>query len=252
MDYKEEQLQELEVIESIYPDEFSCLDNEYPGIKFNVRINVEPQPFPDSSFTADSLSNDHYLDLQFSLPENYPDVAPKLEIECIEESRKDDDDEEDEDEEEIEYDENGNPIEAKLTNLPDQIHFQGYALRLTSQVEQQAEDEMLIGMQMCFAFVAWIKESCETWFQEELARLEREHERKLMAKEREEQKKFHGTKVTRETYLEWRNKFRKEMGLEERGEARKQVAHGGRLTGRQIFEQGLDGEEDLDDAGANV
>lgn len=244
-------MQEIEVLESIYPDELTQVSTQYPGVRFEVRLKLDLVPHDDSSFTADSLSVDHYLVVKVHLPETYPEVVPEVEIECEEEPKGgayDDEDEDDNDEpEEIEYDEHGNPIEAKLTNLPDQIHFEEYADTLVSQLEQQADEDMLIGMQMCFALVSWIKESAERWFQESLSKLEREHERKLLEREKEEQKKFQGTKVTRESYLRWREQFRKEMGLDERDSARRLAAHNGKLSGRQIFEQGLDGSEDVDE-----
>jgi len=43
------------------------------------------------------------------------------------------------------------------------------------------------------------------------AAVRHEHEQKLLAAEREENKKFHGTPVTPETFKSWREGFRKEI-----------------------------------------
>ena len=66
----------------------------------------------------------------------------------------------------------------------------------------------------------------------------------IKKREAEEQKKFTGTKVTKESFEKWRNGFRKELGLDERDRLRRLQAHNGRLTGRQMFEQGLVGTGD--------
>ncbi|CEP61418.1 Gir2p LALA0_S03e02410g [Lachancea lanzarotensis] len=250
MDYNEEQTQELEVLESIYPDELTIVKDSFPNIQFEVKLPLDLIPLDSSSFTQGSLTKDHWAAINIKLPETYPDVAPIVSISC-EELKKDgvesEDDDEDDSDSEVEYDDHGNPLISKLTNLPDQVEFEEHARVLESQVESQASEDMLIGMQMTFALVSWIKESLEQFFQERLDELEREHERTLAAREKEEQKKFHGTQVTRESYLEWRAKFREETGRNERDAARKKEAHGGKLSGRQLFEQGLDGSEDVEE-----
>ncbi|SCU93334.1 LAFA_0F15830g1_1 [Lachancea sp. 'fantastica'] len=250
MDYNEEQTQELEVLESIYPDEFTIIKDSFPNIQFEVKLPLDLVPLDSSSFTQDSLTKDHWVVVNIKLPETYPDVVPMVSVSC-EEVKKDgvesEDDDEDEDDSEIEYDDHGNPLISKLANLPDQVVFEEHARAVESQLESQANEDMLIGMQMTFALLSWIKESMERFFQEKLQELEREHERALAAREKEEQKKFHGTPVTKESYLKWRAKFREETGRNERDAARKNEAHGGKLTGRQLFEQGLDGSEDVEE-----
>ncbi|SCV00670.1 LAME_0G11254g1_1 [Lachancea meyersii CBS 8951] len=255
MDYQQEQTQELEVLESIYPDELTVINNNFPNTQFEVKLPLDLVPLDSSSFTADSLTKDHWIVINIRFSETYPDVVPTVSIEC-EEAKKagvadddsdNDNDNDSEDDSEVEYDDHGNPLISKLSNLPDEVSFEDHVRALESQVESQANDDMLIGMQMTFALVSWLKESCERFFQEQLAELEHEHERRLAAREKEEQKKFHGTKVTRESYLEWRARFREETGRNERDAARKKDAHGGKLTGRQIFEQGLDGSEDAEE-----
>ena len=55
MDYQEEQVQELEVLESIYPDELTINKGTYPGINFEVLLKLEL----DSDVLAASLTKQH-------------------------------------------------------------------------------------------------------------------------------------------------------------------------------------------------
>lgn len=237
MDYLAEQEQELEVLESIYPDELRIISKSYPTVHFEVSVRLEPQ-LEDPS----SLTREHTICVGFRLPETYPEVAPVIELKAEEEGHSDE--EEDEEEEEPEFDDHGNRIVGKLKSMPDQIHFEGYMPELQVHLEEQIENDMLLGMQMCFALISSVKELCETWFVDQLAALERQHELELQAREKEEQKKFRGTKVTRESYLAWRQKFRKELGIDQRDEKRRTDAHHGKMTGREIFERGLAGDMD--------
>ena len=43
MDYTGEQEQELEVLESIYPDELTVITKTYPEVHFKVDVKLEPQ-----------------------------------------------------------------------------------------------------------------------------------------------------------------------------------------------------------------
>lgn len=242
MDYQEEQTQELEVLESIYPDELTVSNGKYPTIQFQIYVKIEPQ-LDDPS----SLTRAHAMVVNFQLPETYPDEAPTIGIEAVEESLIDEDGEDDE-KDEPEFDDHGNRLVGKLHSLPDSIHFEEFIPELKVQLEEQIESDMLLGMQMCFTLVASIKDLCESWFVDELAKLEKQHELEMQAREKEEQRKFQGTKVTPSSFQEWRAKFIKELKLDERNDLRRQTAHNGRLSGRQIFERGLAG--DIDDAEA--
>lgn len=250
MDYQAEQEQELEVLESIYPDELTILNGTFPGIKFTVLLRLELNDAAiDDTDLLMSLSKIHYLEVTFQFPDNYPDIAPVIHITPIEESlNEEDSDEDDDEEEEDEYDEHGNIVLSKLDNLADQISFKDYINILTNKIKQQIDDDMLIGMQMCFALLATIKEDSENWFLEQLKELDKQHTLEIERREEQEQKKFNGTPVTKESYLEWRSKFRTEMGLDERDKLRRLEAHNGKLTGKQMFEQGVAGTtDDADD-----
>ncbi|AMD18959.1 HBR058Cp [Eremothecium sinecaudum] len=244
MSCQEEQLQELEVVEAIYPDEFYAINSEYPDIQFRVDLKLDLIPLNTSSFTEKSIEFEQHIVIEFLLPETYPDVVPKLKIEPYKVSLKDGEEIDGEEEEELGFDEQGNPITAKLENIPDMIDFDDYIPELIEALLAQVESDMLVGAPMCFGLISSAKENCETWFQNTLQALELAHEQKLREREMEEQKKFQGTKVTKESYLEWRKNFRRDFGLDERDARRRMEAHSGRLSGRQVFEQGLAGAED--------
>ncbi|CAB4255677.1 similar to Saccharomyces cerevisiae YDR152W GIR2 Highly-acidic cytoplasmic RWD domain- containing protein of unknown function [Maudiozyma barnettii] len=251
MDYIAEQEQELEVLESIYPDELEVLNATYPDIKFSVTLKLElnDTAIHDNDLLM-SLSKVHLLEVTFQFPETYPDMAPIIHINPLEQSLDDNSEsDEDEDEQEDEYDEHGNIVLSKLENLADNISFKDYIEELTSIVRDQIDSDMLLGMQMCFALLATIKENAENWFLEQLDELDKQHTLEIERREAQEQKKFNGTPVTKESYLEWRATFRKEMHLDERDKLRRLEAHNGKLTGKQMFEQGVAGTiDDTDDA----
>lgn len=254
MDYKEEQEQELEVLESIYPDELEVLNGTFPDIKFSVLLKLElnDTAMHDNDLLV-SLNKVHSLEVTFHFPENYPDVAPIITITPIEEllhGGDSDDDDDDQDEEEQEYDEHGNKMMGKLENLPDQISFRDYIPELLTTIHEQIENDMLLGMQMCFAILTTAKECAENWFIAQLDDLDKQHQQEIDRREAQEQKKFNGTKVTRESYLEWRAKFRKEMLIDKRDNLRREAAHHGKLTGKQMFEQGVAGTTDDAEASA--
>lgn len=277
MDYKEEQTQELEVLESIYPDELEITKSEYPKIEFLIKkLPLEFIPKDSSSFTTDSIIQNHFLNISFKYPEQYPDILPEVKVEAVKLAKKsrrnrahgnddddeyddeedddedgdedeDDDNDYDDDDDEIQYDDHGNPIASKLADLPSQVELQNSEFLNTlinEKLPQQLEEDMLIGIPMIFNIVTILKEECEQYLTETLATKELEDEIKMKAKEAEEQKKFQGTKVTPETFKAWRLKFRKEMGIDVRDGKRKEDLHKNKLSGRQIFEQGLAGADD--------
>ncbi|KAI9862545.1 MAG: hypothetical protein M1813_004397 [Trichoglossum hirsutum] len=120
-----------------------------------------------------------------------------------------------------------------------------------------------LGMQMIFTLVSALKETTEVLIAERQAAVRAEHEAHLLKLEEEENRKFHGTPVTRETFLEWREAFRGEMETEEArrkaeaelDEKRKKGAQTAReerraMTGKEMWEKGLAGKVDEDDEAA--
>lgn len=112
-----------------------------------------------------------------------------------------------------------------------------------------------LGMAMVFTLVSALKEAAEQLVGERKEAVAQAHEEAILAAEREENKKFHGTPVTPETFLKWREEFLKEMEEvrireeEERAAELKKarVKEAVKLTGRQLWERGLAGKADQDE-----
>jgi hypothetical protein len=119
---------------------------------------------------------------------------------------------------------------------------------VTEKVTEQLQESL--GIAMVFTLVSMLKEEAEIAIKDRNVREEQERELEKLRLEEEEQKKYQGTKVTRESFLEWQNRF-----LEEAKKAQKsgdmipafeaclaveKLLHpvpGGRPTGRQLFER---------------
>jgi hypothetical protein len=110
---------------------------------------------------------------------------------------------------------------------------------------------------MVFALVSTLKDNAEQLIASRQADAQNEREQKVLAAEREENKKFHGTPVTPETFVKWRETFRKEMEEErlkeeEVEEAAEKKKNRGKetvtqLTGKQLWERGMAGKIEEDD-----
>lgn len=218
-DYKmepfEEQLLELEVLESIYPDELTKFSDKHFGIKILLDTGSERK---------------HEAVLNVKYPEEYPSVIADLDIDILsEEKTKLEDDLED--------------TGAKALDMAEDVVFEkeDKVLLLNKLIE---EANTLVGMPMVFALITQLKDELENIFRNRLDQAKRRHEKQLLANEMEEQKKFHGTPVTKETWTKWREQFKKEMRIVERDEEYYRNMHGGKLTGKEIFEKGLSGNED--------
>lgn len=114
-------------------------------------------------------------------------------------------------------------------------------------------------MAMVFTLVSTLKDSAEMLIAERRAEARRILDVEAAKQEQEENKKFQGSAVTRESFLEWRNNFKRESDeaearrVEEK-EAEEKKKRGGneekRLTGKELFQRGLvgkAGDEDEDE-----
>ncbi len=230
MDYKEEQQQEIEILQSIYPDELEVVsENEYT-----------------ITLLLDTVSErKHRVILHVKYPETYPEVVPDLELENDEIEEVEDDYEDDEEEEE-------DNDEPKLVLISEQVELDQDDLdEIKSNLMQEAEDQ--IGIPSVFALASSLKDQAEQVFENKVNAKQKQYDDALLAKEREEQKKFSGTKVTVESFNSWRLKFRAEMGINDRIEKRRQMLHRGKLSGKEIFEKGLAGDDEtLEELGGDV
>ncbi|CAK1354876.1 unnamed protein product [Cercospora beticola] len=230
---REEQKEEREVLDSIFPDEIQDISET----EFRITIPLdtpESQAAEAQAQAEDGEAEDErvHIILNVRYPEAYPDEPPILDI-------------------------------TQPPNAPKYEHLdiQEDKQRLLDAL--QPEMEASLGMQMVFTLHSTLKETAEQLILERhqavIAVLDAEKARI----EEEENKRFEGEKVTRESFLAWRDKFQKEMAEEaERKrlelEAEEKKKRGGKdlkevLTGRQLWEQGLagktaDDEDEGDDA----
>lgn len=249
----EEQKEEREVLDSIFPDEitgvhrasssrreiFLCLtaftqiltlfgpDISDTSYRISVALDV-----PDDGHDGDSEPPVLWLNVTY--PEAYPDVGPHLDI-------------------------TSPPNAAKHA----QLDVGEDKAQLLDALKPTIEDNL--GMAMVFTLVTTLKDVAEVLISDRTRQAEEAREIEVRQKEEEENRKFHGTVVTRERFLEWRERFRKEMEEKERKaredeEAEDKKRKGGkadekRLTGKQLWERGLVGkveEEDVDGEDALV
>ncbi|GIZ39684.1 hypothetical protein CKM354_000305900 [Cercospora kikuchii] len=230
---REEQKEEREVLDSIFPDEIQDISET----EFRITIPLdtpESQAAEAQAQAEDGEAEDErvHIILNVRYPDAYPDEPPILDI-----------------------------TQPPNATKHEHLDIQEDKQRLLDAL--QPEMEASLGMQMIFTLHSTLKETAEQLILERhqavIAVLDAEKARI----EEEENKRFEGEKVTRESFLAWRDKFQKEMAeeadrkrLEQEAEEKKK--RGGKdlkevLTGRQLWEQGLagktaDDEDEGDDA----
>lgn len=156
--------------------------------------------------------------LNVRYPETYPDVAPYLDI-------------------------TQPPNAARYPHLD----VQEDKARLLEALEPTIEENM--GMAMVFTLVSTLKDAAELLISERQQAIQALKDVEAAKAEEEENRKFEGEKVTRETFLAWREKFQEEVAEEKARKAAEKEAEdkkkrGGRaeerkLTGKQLWLQGV-------------
>lgn len=155
--------------------------------------------------------------LNVRYPDAYPDVAPILDI-------------------------TQPPNAVKHTFLD----VQEDKTKLLEGLSETIEENM--GMPMIFSVYSALKDAAEQLIIERKEAKQNELDLELRKAEEEENRKFEGEKVTRESFLAWRDKFRQEMAEEKErqiaeAEAEEKKKRGKleekKLTGKQLWEQGL-------------
>lgn len=229
MDALSEQAQEIEVLQLIYPDELVLHSKTHYSIVVALDTDSERK---------------YKVQLDVKYTPKYPEELPNLEVSVPQKIYEEESDGEYQDSDEEEEDDDTSSVNSLLKIIfTENIEFNAEDLK---KLEQKAYDEAAenLGLPSVFSIVASLKDNAEELFSEKVAQAQKEHDQKELEKEMENQKKFIGTKVTRESYMEWRARFRKEMGWDTREEERLKQLHGGKMTGKEIFEKGLGKEEE--------
>ncbi|KAI0379742.1 RWD-domain-containing protein [Hypomontagnella monticulosa] len=205
---KEEQAEEREVLDSIFPDEITDISET----EYRIAVKLDPD---DDGIEPDKIEPPTLI-LHVRYPDNYPDEAPILDL-------------------------------SPLPNAPPHPHFSVAADKeeLMQALEETIEESL--GMAMIFTLVTILKEEAEQIIMERKSLAARAREEAILAAEREENKKFHGTPVTPETFTKWREDFMKEMAEKQQKEEEEKLAEMKKakvkepvkLTGKQLWERGL-------------
>lgn len=117
-----------------------------------------------------------------------------------------------------------------------------------------------LGSAMIFTLISHIKESAEQLVLDSIAAEQEVVDAEKRKAEEEEDKKFSGRRVTRESFGEWRLVFRKEITEREEeqvrrreegemGQGKRRVVKEDKLSGRELWERGLVGKIDEDEDG---
>lgn len=191
----DEQKEELEILESIYPEELEIINED----SFIIHINIETEP-------AKTLL------AEFKYPPEYPECIPILKLSI---------------------DTQPPLLERKFSynfNVADIEQIRAAAVEVA---------EESVGMPSVFSITSFIKERAEEMYEFKIKEMETQRLKELSLEEEKEQAKFKGTKVTKDSFNEWRAKFRAELGLDKPKER-----INGRYTGKEIFAMGLYKEDD--------
>ncbi|KAF2463147.1 RWD-domain-containing protein [Lindgomyces ingoldianus] len=210
----EEQKEEREVLESIFPDEITDVSETEYRVSIILDAGGDEEE-PEAPATI-------ILNVQY--PEAYPDEAPRLDVSA--------------------------PPNAPKYPFLD---IQEDKAQLLSSLHDTIEEN--IGMAMVFTLVSTLKDLVELLIQDRKTAQQALKEIEAQKIEEEENKKFHGTAVTRESFLAWRERFRMELQEEEQRrieekeaeDKKKKFKEEKRLTGKELWQQGLAGKGEEDE-----
>lgn len=201
------------------------MTTEISEISYRISITLDITNLAEVGVTEPPL-----LLLQVTCPEDYPDVAPELDISTPEDAPK-------------------HP----------HLNIQEDKARLLNNLNGTIEENM--GMAMIFTLVDTLKEGAELLICKRQGAAASQRAMEVERAEQEENRKFQGTPVTKESYLAWRDKFLREMQeleirKQEEKEAedkrKKTTKEEKKLTGKQLWQRGLAGkagdyDEDMND-----
>eukprot|EP00745_Piridium_sociabile_P006842 TRINITY_DN143940_c0_g1_i1.p1 TRINITY_DN143940_c0_g1~~TRINITY_DN143940_c0_g1_i1.p1 ORF type:complete len:247 (+),score=82.23 TRINITY_DN143940_c0_g1_i1:131-871(+) len=166
-DYEEEQKNEIEALEAIYPDEIEILQDS-PRHVFTVKVaSQDPEDnFPESEVDTPAKVG---CTVQFSYTATYPDEAPLMEV-------------------------------ISTDDLEDQ-----QVDMIQEFLREEANNNL--GMAMVFTIISALQEKLTVLVEEMKQQAEERRVVKVRAEEDAAQKKFEGTRVTIETFMAWKAKF---------------------------------------------
>ena len=221
---REEQREEREVLESIFPDEITDISETEWRIAMTLELPEDASPASDEDEESRPI-----LLIRVSLPEQYPESAPDLDLSLP-------------------------PSAPRLSH----IDLASDKVTLLEGLGPTIEENL--GMAMIFTLVSALKESAENLISDRLQKGVREREQEMLKAEEEENRKFEGEKVTAERFLQWRDSFKKEMQeaedrrreaeraeLVKKSGARAVKEEEKKMTGKELWLSGLAGKGDEDD-----
>lgn len=254
------------------------LENHPNPIIFEIKnLKIDFVPPMDSQYTIESIENNivHRVNIKIKLPLNYLadmetvpfiKLSPHIEYDDDYIASKYESDSDNEDG--AIFDDDGDLVDKAGLDLAFDCHIKNsnfYNMLLGDMetkdlsdednygtvywVTEMVENYQLGGTPMLFNIISYIKESFESGLTLQLKNFELMHQKRLAEKLEIQNAKFKGTEVTKESFNEWRAKFRKELRLDERDADRKKLLHAGRFTGKEIFDKGLanTAEDDVDE-----
>ncbi|CBX92418.1 hypothetical protein IAQ61_006188 [Plenodomus lingam] len=210
----EDQQEEREVLESIFPEEITWVSDT----EFRVLVQLDDGRHEDEE--REDEQPQIILNVQY--PPSYPEEAPRLDI-----------------------------TQPPNTRKHPHLDIQDDKARLLSSLTSTIDENL--GMPMIFTLVTVLKDAAEALITERQNAKEVEASIEAAKIEEAENKKFQGEAVTRESFLAWREAFRKEMEEEARRVAEEKEAEDKKkrivkeerkLTGKELWQQGLVGKVD--------
>mmetsp|Transcript_9681 Transcript_9681/g.35923 ORF Transcript_9681/g.35923 Transcript_9681/m.35923 type:complete len:243 (-) Transcript_9681:2791-3519(-) len=202
----EQQQDEIEALQSIYPDEFTIISEQSP-IKYEINIPLIPTDNIDED-DDEQLKAIPRLTMHFIIPEDYPEsAAPEFSLQSLQLQR--------------------NTI-ADLSDI------------LKETCDENAGDVLV------FSLIQRAQDWYEDILEEQNAQKEKETDDSLLNRHMTDQEanfstSFIGHPVTKENFLEWKDKFDAEMAAKREEEHEKRMSRGAKhqskLSGREYFEQ---------------
>lgn len=250
----DDQQEEREVLDSIFPEEItgtacSCVNSVRHLTYFSTdvsetefRISIQLEITPGDEDPKDLQSRTHSVPvpkllltilaiiiLNVQYPPSYPDEAPRLDI-------------------------------TQPPNAPKHpyLDIQDDKQRLLDSLSETIEENL--GMAMIFTLVTVLKDSAELLISERQNAKQALADMEAAKAEEEENKKFQGEAVTRESFIRWREAFRQELEDKKRREEEEREAEDKKkkgpkeerkLTGKELWQRGLatgGADEEDDDA----